>query len=332
MKTRRWFIGSTVSSAVLPVGTPLAQPRRRLPRVAVVHMAIPAAEIVGNDPISPYTRTFVHALRDLGLVDGRDIVIERRSAEGRFDRLPALMQEIVARDVAVIVTVGPGVWEAQRATDRIPIIGLVDDALSEGLVGSLARPGRNLTGYGGNFTGFIGKQLQLLQEAVPATARVAVIAGISSPLPAGRWRDELNAAARKLRLQVVLWLAPESLEAAFAAIVRERADALFIANTASNFPHLRRIADFAERERLPTICGMREFADAGGLLAYGFSLLDGYRHAAGYVKRLLSGAKPADLPFEQPTKFELVINLKTAKALGLTIPQSFLLRADDVIQ
>jgi putative tryptophan/tyrosine transport system substrate-binding protein len=325
-----WFVGAVACTALAA----RAQRRHRPPRVAIVISDIPAAELAGAEPASPYLRTFVHALRDLGLVDGRDIVIERRSAEGRLERLDALMRKLVALELDVIVADGPGVVAAQRATDRIAIVGLVENPLDHGLIQSLARPGRNLTGFGGNFEGLEDKQLQLLKEAVPTISRVAVIAHRARPGPRARWRAELDDAAGSMQLGL-RWLAvdtPEEFEPAFATIVQERSDALFFANTAINFGSLRRIADFAARQRLPSLCSVREFAAAGGRLSYGYGLLDDYRQAARYVKRILDGAKPADLPFEQPTKIELVINLKTARALGLTIPQSILLRADEVIE
>jgi putative ABC transport system substrate-binding protein len=304
-------------------------------RIALVFLTSPADRIGGADPADPYARAVVHGLRDLGLVEGRSIVIERRSAEGRFERLPALMQEMVALDVDVIVTSGPGVEAAQRATERIPIVGVVDGALDGNLVASLARPGRNFTGIGIESRGFAGKQLQLLKEAAPAISRVAVIAWSPVPgRPRARWREDFDAAARSMLLEV-RWLAADTVadfERAFAAVVRERANALFVTNSALNFAHVQRIAEFAMRERLPSVSQWREFAEAGGLLSYGTNELGDLRHTATFVKRILDGAKPADLPFEQPTRFELVINRKAAKVLGLTIPQALLLRADEVIE
>jgi putative ABC transport system substrate-binding protein len=244
------------------------------------------------------------------------------------------MQELVALGVDVIVTGGPGVRAAQSATDRIPIVALVDDALDAGLIESLSRPGRNVTGFGGDFPGLIGKQLQLLKEAVPTISRVAVIATAQRPGRRAAWRVEMDSAARSMQLDV-RWPAvnaPEEFEPAFATIAREGADAVFAANTDVNFVHLRRIADLASVRRLPSFCSVREFAEAGGLLSYGWGIHDDYRYAAVYVKKILDGAKPADLPFEQPTKLDLVINLKTAKVLGLALPQSLLLRANEVIQ
>jgi putative ABC transport system substrate-binding protein len=223
---------------------------------------------------------------------------------------------------------------ARRATDRIPIVALVDNALDTGLIASLARPGGNVTGFGGNFPGMFGKGLQVLKEAVPTISRVAVIA-TKSIRDSDRYaaRRELDAAGSLLKLDM-RWVAvdaPAEFESAFVTLVRERADAVFVTNAALNFAHLHRIADLAISHRLPSFCEAREFAEVGGLLSYGYGIADDFRHAAAYVKKILDGSKPADLPWGQPTKLELVINLKTARGLGLTIPQSLLLRADELI-
>jgi putative ABC transport system substrate-binding protein len=275
----------------------------------------------------------IQELRDIGLIEGRDIIIERRSTDGEAKHLAAVMQELVSLNVDVIVTGGPAAGAAQRATDRIPIVALVDDALETGLIDSLGRPRRNVTGFGGNFPGLHGKELQLLKEAVPTVSRVAMIAKARRPGPPAAWRVEFDTAASQLRLDL-LWLAvdtPEQFEPAFETIARERAHAVFVTNMDVNFGHLGRIADLAAMHRLPSFCAAREFAEAGGLISYGYGIRDDYRHAAAYVKKIIDGAKPADLPWEQPTKLELVINLKTAKALGLVIPQTVLRRADEVI-
>jgi len=228
---------------------------------------------------------------------------------------------------------GPGVRAAQSATDRIAIVAVVDGVLDTGTVESLRRPGRNLTGIGENSSAIEGKRLQILKEAAPAISRVAVIT--YRPLPGTRpsWRVELDAAARAMRLDV-LWLgadAPDELDAAFTAIVRERADALYTTSTFVTHPHRQRIADFALKQRLPSI-GSPDGAAAGMLLAYAADNTEVMRRASLMVKRILDGAKPAELPFEQPTKYSLLINLKTAVALGLAIPQSLLMRADEVIR
>jgi len=326
---RRSFICGVATIAVLASLRVRGQQTKRLPRVALVFGSVPVAEMAGADPISPYARAFVHGLRDLGLVEGRNIIIERRSAEGQLQRLDALMTEVVALGVDVIVTAGsPGVRAAQRATDRIAIVCVVANILDLGVIDSLGRPGRNVTGIGDS--AIEGKELQLLKEAAPTISRVAVIAYHPFPGPPASWRVKLDAAARAMRLDI-LWVgadAPEELGVAFDTIVRERADALYALGTSVNIKHQHRIAEFALTQHLPSA----GFADAGMLLSYGADLDDALRRAASYVKKLLGGAKPADLPFEQPTKYSLVINLKTAKALGLSIPPALLLRADEVIQ
>jgi putative tryptophan/tyrosine transport system substrate-binding protein len=335
MKTaRRSLLFGTATYSALAFMRASAQEPKRLPRVALVYEISPVADMAGAEPVHPYVREFIHALRDIGLVDGQNVIIDRRSAEGVPGRLLPLMQEVVASNVDVIVAVGPGVAAAMRATDRIPIVGLADDVLADGVVSSLAHPGSNFTGFGLNFSGFEGKMLQLLKEAAPRTSRIAVIAPAQQPGSRARWRVELDMAARSIQLDL-LWQAvdrPEQYESAFSAIVREGANALFVPSTNLNFYHLRRMADFAAKQKLPSIYTQREFAEAGGLLSYGTSAADSYRHLAAYVKKILNGARPGDLPFEQPTKFELVLNLKTAKALGLAIPRTLLARADEVIQ
>ena len=290
--------------------------------------------MAGVEPINPYAREFLHGLRDVGLVDGRDIVIERRSGEGQPERLARVMQEIVASNVDVIVTTGPGVRAAMNATDRIAIVALIDAAVESGVVSSLAHPGGNVTGFGLSTPGAVGKLLQLLKEAAPSITRLAVIAPTQPPGPRAPWRVEIDSAARSMNIDV-LWQAvdvPQEYEPAFTTIRRRRANALFLPSTPLNFYHLRRIADLARMQRLPSVHADREYAKVGGLLSYGDDEVDTFRHAAGHVKKIIEGAKPGDLPFEQPTKAELTINLKTAKALGLSIPQSLLVRADQVIQ
>jgi putative ABC transport system substrate-binding protein len=333
MKTsRRSFIQSAAACAALAAARSIAQRTNQLPRVALVFGAVPVAEMAGADPANPRARAFVHGLRDLGLVEGRNIIIERRSAESRGpERMAALMQEVVALDVDVIVTTGsPGARAAQSATDRIAIIGVVDNALETGLIASMARPGRNFTGIGENSSAMDGKRLQLLKEAAPAISRVAVIAYRPLAGPPPKWRIDMETAARSMRLDI-LWLGvdvPEQFDAAFETTMREHADALYVLSTHVNYAHQRRIADFALRQRLPSL----GFPVAGMLLSYEADFNEMMRRAAGYVKKILDGAKPGDLPFEQPTKYSLVINLKTAKALGLTIPQSLLVRADERIE
>ena len=329
--TRRSFVFSIAVYAALISTRAAGQKPNRLPRVALVFGGAPLSEMSGDDPANAYARAFLHGLRDVGLVDRHNIIIVRRSAEGQLERLPALMQEVIGLGADIIVTVGsPGVRAAQSATDRIPIVGLVANVVDAGLLDSLARPGRNLTGFGTDNPGLYGKQLQLLKEAAPAIKRVAIIGYRASPGPHAASRDATEAAARALNLEL-LWLgvdALEDFEPAFATVIREHVDAIQALGTIINLKHAPRIADFALKQRLPSM----GFAEAGMLMDYDADIEDGFPRAAVYVKKILDGAKPADLPFEQPNKYSLVINLKTAKALGLTIPPSMLLRADQVIQ
>jgi putative ABC transport system substrate-binding protein len=348
---RRTFIGALVAvygcgqkeepkkAAEAPKSAPLAlagqsaQGVEKVPRVALVFNNLPVAELTAHR----FDRAFVAGLRDLGLVEGRNIMIERRSAEGRYERFPSLMQGLLALQVDVIVATGPAVWAAKRATDTIPIVAVATDSLDSGatLATSLALPGRNLTGLSSEVDVEVmnRKRLQLLAEAAPKASRVAFLGQRSRPSD-DRWHSAIEAAAHALRL-TLFWAGadtPEELQAAFAAIAQGRADALFVDGTAVNYVHTRQISEFAARQRLPAIYPVREGPEAGGLMSYGSNLTDQFRRAATFVDKILRGAKPAELPIEQPTKFELVINLSAAKALGLTIPQPLLLRADDVIQ
>ena len=278
---------------------------------------------------------FRQGLRELGYVEGQNIAIESRSAEGTDDRLPALAADLVRSKVDVIVaTSGAATKAAQQATRTIPIVmSLVNDPVGSGLVASLARPGGNVTGLTIMAPDLMAKRLELLKEVVPKLSRVALLQNPDNPASAAQLR-EAEAAARALRVQPQTLEArnPQEIEGAFAAMIRERAGALLILSDAIFFTQRRQIAELAAKGRLPSIIGTRDYPVAGGLMAYGPNFLDLERRAATFVDRILKGAKPGDLPAEQPTKFELVINLKTAKALGLTIPQSVLLRADQVIQ
>ena len=292
-------------------------------------------------PGSPSSATgsleaFRQGLRELGYVEGRNIVIEYRWAEGRHERLPDLAADLVRLKVDVIVAVATTPpHAAKKATTTIPIVMTNHaDPVGSGLVASLARPGGNITGMADTAgLEIFGKQLELLKEAVPGVSRVAVIwnpTNQAHPL----WLGEVKVAARSLRVQLQILEArgPDEFESAFAAMTRERAGALFVLRDAMFLLHRTRIAELAAKSRLPAMYGLRPNVEAGGLMFYGASLPDLIRRAATYVDKILKGAKPGDLPVEQPTRFELVVNLKTAKALGLTIPQSVLFRADKVIE
>ncbi len=278
---------------------------------------------------------FRQGLRELGYVEGQTIAIEFRSAEAHYDRLPGLAAELIRLKVNVIVAGGPrAIQAAKQVTETIPVVmSAVADPVAMGFVVSLARPGGNITGISNMMPELIGKQLELLKEAVPKVFRVALLGNPANPNYAHGVRPA-QAAARTLGVQLQLLEArdPSEIDRAFAAITAERAGAVIVVTDTVLLDHRTRIADHAVRGRLPTVFGVSEFVEAGGLLSYGSSLSDGLRRAATYVDKILKGAKPADLPIGQPTTFELVINLNTAKALGLTIPQAVLLRADQVIR
>jgi putative ABC transport system substrate-binding protein len=284
---------------------------------------------------SPYTEAFRQGLRDLGWVEGQNIVIEFRSAE-EFDRLPALATELVRLKVDVIVaTPTPAALAAKSATATIPIVGIsLTDPVGLGLIPSLARPGGNVTGVSYSVGADIfGKDLELLREAVPKVRRVAVLSnpdGPSQPLIL----DNIKTAARSLELQLLPVVArgPGDFDGAFATMARERVGALFVVTDPTYIAHRARLVDLATRSRLPSMFTQRADVEAGGLMSYGPSFTAMYRRAAAYVDKILKGAKPADLPVEQPTTFELAINLKTAKALGITITPALLLRADQVTE
>jgi len=285
---------------------------------------------------SPLNEAFRQRLRELGWVEGQNIVIDYRFAEYRYDRLPDLAAELVRLDVDIIVAPAtPAAVAAKNATGRIPIIMVgVGDPVKSGFVASLARPGGNVTGltYSGAGMGIYAKQLELLKETVPKIRRVAIL---SNPTNPGHplWTKEIQGAGQSLGVQLQFLGArgPTEFEGVFAAMARERAGALLVVADSMFMLHRTRLADLATKSRLPSL-GYRELVEAGGLMSYGPNLPDLGRLAATYVDKILKGAKPADLPVEQPTKLELVVNLKTAKALGLTIPQSVLGRADQVIE
>jgi putative tryptophan/tyrosine transport system substrate-binding protein len=274
-------------------------------------------------------------LRELGYLEGKNIVIEYRWAEEKYDRLPDLAAELVRLKVDLIMTGGtPATQAAMQATTTIPIVMMATgDPLRTGLVASLARPGGNVTGVTQLGAEVAGKRLQILKDTVPRLSRVAFLRNPTSAAHTP-YLNDLQAAARALRLtlQSVEVQAPGEFEMAFAGMMQQRPDALIV--SADPVHRLRQawIVDFAGKRRLPVLYQLKEYVEAGGLMSYGTSVTDNYRRGATYVDKILKGAKPGDLPVEQPTKFELVINLKTAKALGLTIPPSVLLTADQVIQ
>ncbi len=277
---------------------------------------------------------FVQRLRELGRIEGRNVAIEYRWAEGRTERLSEFAAEFVRLKVDVIVTSAtPPVVAAKQATSVIPIVfAAVGDPVGTGLVTSLARPGGNVTGLSLQATDLAGKRLELLREVVPDLRRLAVMANVSAP-PAVLEMAEVQTTARALGLEVVASeiRRPEDIAPAFESF-KGRAEALYVCNDPLVTTNRIRINTLALGMGLPTMYNVREFVGAGGLMSYGPNFLDLYRRAADFVDKILRGAKPAEIPVEQPTKFDLVINLTTAKALGLKIPEAFLLRADEVIE
>ena len=307
-----------------------AQQPKKAARIGILRSDSPSP----NAPVETLV-AFRGGLRELGYVEGQNIFLEYRWAEGRYERLPDLAAELVRLKVDVISTTAtPATNAAKQATKTIPIVFVnVSDPVASGLVASLARPGGNITGLTNISSDLSGKQLELLKESVPGATRVAVLWNPANPAAALQLK-ETEAAARSLKVQLQLQEVrdPKDLDTAFSAMTRGRPNALFVLADPMLSTYRSRIADLAVRGRLPTIYWLRSFTDAGGLMSYGPSNADLNRRAATYVDKILKGTKPADLPVEQPTKFEFVINLKTAKQIGLTIPPNVLARADRVIK
>ena len=273
------------------------------------------------------------ALRDLGYVEGQNLVIEYRSADGRDERFPQLAAELVSMKVDLILTRGtPATVAARNASGTIPIV-MTSTADPFAVVGHIARPGGNVTGMASLLVDLTSKRLALLTEIVPGLARLGILSNPDNPNYA-RTRKNYETAAQSLGMQLVLFDArtPEDIAAAFVAAGRQRPDALSAATETVTQANRSLIAGLATEHRLPAVYGSREFVDAGGLIAYGVSYPDLYRRAAIFVDKIFKGAKPADLPVEQPTRFELIVNLKAARRIGLTIPETFLARADEVIE
>jgi putative ABC transport system substrate-binding protein len=285
--------------------------------------------------VSALVEVFEDALREMGWIEGKNIAFEYRSAEDRLERLPELAAELVRLNVDVIAAGGTlAPLAVKRVTSTIPIVMTsAGDPLGSGLVASLARPGGNVTGMSLMVPDLGGKRLELLKEALPRLSRVAVLWNAANPYSANVFK-ETQVASRTLGIEVqsLETRDPDGFDGAFEAVRRQHPDALVTVEDPLTSDHRKLIADFAAGQRLPSLHGQKEFAAAGGLISYGTSLADVVRRAAGYVDKILKGAKPADLPVQQPTKFELVISLKTAKALGLHVPDRLLALADEVIE
>jgi putative ABC transport system substrate-binding protein len=320
-------VGLTLALLLAPLSSH-AQPKGKVYRIGFLGNSTPAfeANLVGP---------FREGLRDLGYVEGQNILIEYRWAEGKYERFPALIAELIALKVDVIVTAGtPATLAVKKATTSVPLVMVaVGDPVGTGIVASLNRPGGNITGLTSISPELEGKRLELLREVVPKLSRVAVLWNPVSPFQVIA-EKEVRAAAQVLRMNVLSLgvRTPEELKDALAAIARERPGALLVLADRLFLHNRARIMEFAAQHRLPGVHAYRELVEAGGLMSYGPSYAGMHRRAATYVDKILKGTKPADLPVEAPTTFELVINLKAAKALGLTIPPSVLLRATELIQ
>jgi putative ABC transport system substrate-binding protein len=311
----------------LPAGSPAQQPAK-IPRIAYLAASSASAQ-------APRLDRFRQSLRDLGYVEGKSIFIESRFADGKLDRLPALAAELVGLRVDVIVTAGPTATRpAKEATVTIPIVMTLDsDPVGDGFVASLARPGGNITGLSTVSAELNGKRLEILKEIVPKLTRVAVLGISTNPGNAQAVREtELAARAFGVQIQYLDVRNSKDIDAAFRAASKARADAVLVLNSPFLTSHGTQIADFAVKNRLPAISFASGFVEDGGLMSYGVSSADLIRRAAVYVDKILKGTKPADLPVEQPTKFEFIINLKAAKQIGLSIPPNVLARADRVIR
>jgi len=324
--THVFLIVVWVAIFVAPSISRAAEPAQKVMRIG----------FVSPGPPGPATRAFWDRLRELNYVEGQNLIVERRWAEGRYERLPALMEEVVRQNVAVIVTIStPAAVAAKNATSTIPIVAVeMGDPVGTGLAVSLAHPGGNLTGLSLGFVeGMAGKWLELLQEMVPRLSKVAVIENPDNPVVKQRVKElEAVAPNRGVTLRLFEVREPGALDGAFQQ-ARRTSQAVLVVSDPVTVTHRRQITTLAAQYRLPTMYNWLEFADdADGLMAYAPNRSEMFRRAADYVDKILKGATPADLPIEQPTQYQLVVNLKTAKALGITIPESIMLRADEVIR
>jgi putative tryptophan/tyrosine transport system substrate-binding protein len=326
MIAKLFFI--VAACALITSSTSHAQPKAHVPRVGYLGTSSASLE-------TDLVKAFREGLRDLGYVEGQNIVIDYRWAEGNYERFPDLVADLVKAKVDVILTAGtPGAFAAKRATQTIPIVmAVTGDAVATGLVASLARPGGNLTGLTTMVPDLEGKRLEILREVLPKLATVVVLLNTSNPLTAVQWeQSKTGAKALGIQLQPVELQRPEDFKDAFARITRHRPDAITMVADRFQLAHRAQIVDFVAKTRLPAMYPYKDFVVAGGLMSYGPSYEDLFRRSATYVDKILRGARPSDLPIEQPTKFEFLVNLKTAKTLGVPIPPSLLLRADHVFE
>jgi putative tryptophan/tyrosine transport system substrate-binding protein len=331
---RRQFILMLGGAAACPFAS-RAQQANKVYRVGWLFSAVPLKDMSGSDPVDPVSNAFVHGLRDLGYIEGQNLILERRSAEGKLERIDGYAAELVGLNPDVIIT-GGGDFMAQalrRVTKTVPIISPYgDDPVGAGLVASLALPGGNVTGFLA-YTGpeFETKRLQLLKEALPNATSIAYLAMKQVwESPTGKQAED---AARMLGLRLIhVEHAPDSYSGAFALIVRDRPDALLVAYHPVNYANRQLIVEFAAMQRIPAMYPYREAVMSGGLMSYSVSTTDLFRRAAGLVDKILKGTKPADIPVERPTKLEFWINLRTAKVLGLEIPEKLVALADNLVE
>lgn len=328
----RGLLAIALATPVVALGSSAVPAAELVPRIVHVGFVLPQSPTSSKNGGVP---AFWDRLRELGWIEGRNLFIEQRWAEGRLDRLPALMAELLERKVDVLVTSGtPAAVAAKNATGTVPIVAMaIGDPLRSGLAASLGHPGGNVTGFSLGWTkAMAGKWLELLHDAVPRLTTVAVIANPDNPLIQGLARDlEAVAPMRAMKVRIIEVRDPTALDHAFEQARRE-AQAVLLLPAPTITAHPRQVVALAERYRLPDMYLLRDFVDAGGLMSYAPDTVAMWRRAADYVDKILKGAKPADLPIEQPTQYLLVVNLRTAKALGLTISQSILLQADEVIR
>ena len=329
-KKRREFITLLGGAAIAWPLAARAQPAGKIYRIG----------FLANDPTipaQPAGQAFLDGLRESGFVEGKNIIIERRFAEGRLDRYAVLVAELMRLEVDVLVTsANQATLAAKRASTKIPVVMLnVSDPMGEGIVASLAHPEGNITGGTQDDSANIeAKRMQLFKDAVPRIADMTVLIGdLDRPYPRVQWQQlELAARSLNVRLRRFVVRQASELDGAFTAIGRDRPDGLFLTNSELNFVNRRLIIELAAKNRLPTMSAYKEYPEGGGLMSYGNVRVDRFRSAGIYVGKILKGTKPADLPVEQPTKYELVINLKTARSLNLEIPRDLLLLADEVIE
>jgi len=331
---RRAFISTVALGPLAVPRVALAQPARNIYRIGILGVRVPASELTGPQPRDPHLAALLRELRALGYVYGEHFVTEVRSGEGKLERFPGLAAELVRLKVDLIVTSGPSLPAVKQATSTIPVVMIgAADPVAQGVAHSLGRPGGNFTGSSIQLVETTAKRLELLKELAPGAAPVAVLWDPRGGGPPLSWRAAESAAReRGWKLLSLEIKDTGEIDSAFKAATAARAGAVLVLPTAVLDKQAHRIAELAAKSRLAAVYGLRLYVEAGGLMSYSPDVMEMYRRAAVFIDKILKGARPGDLPFEQPTKFELVINLKAARTIGLAIPQSILARADEVIR